>query len=92
MVEERELVTLLLGTGALVLAYGNRRNLAYLTSFPLLIASLSVLFAGLIATVLEGLFWKVALNVVEHFAYGLSSVLLVLWTWTAWMRPRQEGP
>ena len=91
MVEERELVTLLLSGGALFLAYRNRGNLAYVTSFPLLFASISVLFVGLTATALEGLFWGVALNLVEHFAYGLSSVFLALWTWTNWTRSRREG-
>jgi hypothetical protein len=91
VVEERELVSLLLSTGVLVLAYRNRRSLAYLTSFPLLLASVALLAAGFIATVLEGLFWSAAFNFMEHVAYGVSSVLLALWAWTTWMRPRREG-
>jgi hypothetical protein len=91
VVEERELVSLLLCAGVLVLAYRNRKSLAYLTSFPLLFASVSVLVGAFVATVLEGIFWSTAFNFIEHLGYGLSSLLLSLWAWMSWMRPRREG-
>lgn len=92
MVEERDVLSLLLSAGVLVLAYRNRRSLAYLTSFPLLFASVSVLVVAFVATVLEGIFWSPAFNFIEHASYGLSSVLLAFWAWMSWMRPRREGP
>lgn len=91
MVEERELFSMLLSTAVLALAYRSRRSLAYLESFPLLLASITLLAAGFIATVLEGLFWSIAFNILEHAAYGASSVLLALWAWTTWMQPRRKG-
>ena len=91
MVEERELVSLLLSTGVFVLAYRNRKNLSYLTSFPLLFASVSVLVGAFVATVLEGILWSPAFNFIEHASYGLSSVFLAVWAWMSWMRPRREG-
>jgi len=39
------------------------------------------LLAGLILTILEGLFWQDTLNLIEHVCYAVSSVSLVLWTW-----------
>lgn len=81
MFEEREVITLLLGVGALALAVKNRRTLAYLHSLTLLLASLSLLIFGWVSTVLEGLQAGAVFDSVEHACYGLSSLAIAIWTY-----------
>jgi NADH:ubiquinone oxidoreductase subunit K len=79
VIEEREVVTLLLGLGALGLALKIRRSLAYLHSLELVLLSLSLLVVGWIATILEGK-WT-AFDSVEHLCYAASSMAIALWAY-----------
>ena len=81
MFEERELIMLLLGIGALVLAVKNRGMLAYLRSPELLLASVSLVFLGWVSTNLEGLPGGAVFDSIEHACYGLSSLFIAIWAY-----------
>jgi NADH:ubiquinone oxidoreductase subunit K len=81
VIEEREVVTLLLGLGALTLAFRNRRSLSYLHSLELLLASLSLLTFGFASSILEGLPGWVVFDSIEHACYALSSLAIALWAY-----------
>jgi hypothetical protein len=81
MIQENELIGLILGVGVLIFILANRSRLAGLPAARILLASYYVLLAGWALTVLEGFLWGQALNLLEHFCYALSALLLAVWTW-----------
>jgi hypothetical protein len=78
---ENEVVMLLLGVGVLIFILGNLERLKRLPSYKILIVSFSLLLAGWVLTVLEGIFWEKILNFVEHLCTAVSSVLVAVWCW-----------
>ena len=81
MYHENEVVMLILGLGTLVFIFLNYTQLKRLPSAFLLLTSFVVLLVGWLATVLEGFFLADFFNYLEHSAYALSSVLLMVWCW-----------
>ncbi|NLS96540.1 MAG: hypothetical protein GXX96_30755 [Planctomycetaceae bacterium] len=81
MVQQNEFLTLLVALGVLVFVVSNRQGLRDLPRSSLCLAAFLVLVAGLAFTVLEGLVWQDVFNMLEHFCYGASSVLLAVWVW-----------
>ena len=86
---ENELVLLLLGIGILIFMSANRARLAGLPSRRLFMTAFHVLVLGWVFTVMEGLLWEQFLNAAEHACYGLSSFLIAVWCWRAFVR--REG-
>jgi len=80
--EEREIITLLLGVAVLGYVYFNRGELGQLPSPPVLFASFIILLAGWLFTVIEVFVWPNALNTLEHICYTTSSVILAWWCWS----------
>ena len=83
MFQENELFNVVLATAVLVFILTQIRGLKRLPKWTLLISSYSILFASLVATILEGMFWPAILNVTEHACYALSALLFALWCWAA---------
>jgi len=81
VVQQNEIIALLLSLGVLLFVLHNRRRLAHLPAWGVLLAAFYVLLAGRVLTVLEGLFLEEALNLAEHVCYAVSSVLLAVWCW-----------
>ena len=77
--EEAEVITLLLGGAALLVTYFRRAELRELEGARLLVVSFGLLFSGWVLTVLEGWFWKSALDLLEHACYAASAVLVAAW-------------
>ena len=89
MVEEREVITLLLGAGAFAIAVRNRRTLSYLPSLHLLLAALALLILGWASSIMEGvegLSAQAALDLVEHACYGSSTFVLAIWAYRIALR------
>jgi hypothetical protein len=78
-VQANEVIQLLLGIGALIFMLANGKRLVRVAHYPLLFAALAVVLTGWTLTVLEGFFWPVLLNALEHAAYLAAAVLLLLW-------------
>jgi hypothetical protein len=76
-----ELIILGLGLATLLFALGRRGTLRSFPAVGLLSASYAVLLAGWVLTNLEGLFLGEVLNTAEHACYGLSALLMALWSW-----------
>lgn len=91
MIEEREVITLFLGVFAAVLARQNIRSLVHLPAVRVLLATGMVLLCGFVVSILESLFWADGFNVLEHAAYGSSSLLLAVWVWLAFARDRERA-
>lgn len=84
MIEERELVILLLSTGALVLGGVLREPLRHVPHRGLLFAAGTVWWLGQVVTVAEGFSptgLAGLLDVLEHGCYLAYSLLLLGWTW-----------
>lgn len=81
MIQENEIVMLILGLGVLIFILGNRSQLKRLPSSRWLILAFYVLLAGWALTVLEGFFWGLVLNYLEHTCYATGAVLVAAWCW-----------
>lgn len=81
MIEQGEIVTLILGIGCVVLIVLRKNQLRRVPFFSLLLNSYFCLFFGLLMTVLETFFLQNLLNLLEHFGYALSTILLASWCW-----------
>lgn len=86
MIQENEIVSLLLGIGCFAFILTNRSKIKQIPESKTLVASFYILIAGNVLTVLEGLLWNDLLNLLEHIAYALSSVLLTVWCWKIFTR------
>jgi thiamine transporter ThiT len=89
VIEQNELLTLLVAASVLLFIVANWRDVRSLPVANVCILAFFVLFLGLASTVLEGLFWGVVFNVMEHVCYGLSSLLLASWVWLVFVGARR---
>lgn len=88
MFQENEVVSLLIGLGALVFLLANLPRLRRGANWQVLFGGFCVYLAARVLTVLEGVFWPAGLNVLEHFCYAGSAVLLAAWCWLSFGRRR----
>ncbi|MBW2703832.1 MAG: hypothetical protein JRF33_23685 [Deltaproteobacteria bacterium] len=79
MVPENEIISLLIGCGALVFMLANLAKLQRMPAYLWLLAAFGSFFCGWVLTVLEGYCWPEICNLLEHIAYTLSSLLLAVW-------------
>lgn len=79
MIQENEVITLILGVGALIFVAFNHRALRGVRHSKILISALIVTFWAWALTNLEALIWYDFINCLEHVCYGVSSVLLAVW-------------
>ena len=86
MIQSNELTALILATGVLVSLLAFRRSLRAIAAVGYLHVAYACLYAGLVCTVLEDVFWEQALNILEHLANLACTVALV-----AWMRAVVRG-
>jgi hypothetical protein len=81
MIQQNEIIMLLLGIGCMIFISVNKQKVRRIPVAKPLIAGFYVLLAGYVLTILEGLFWKDFLNVLEHICYTASSILMAVWCW-----------
>ncbi|MCD4744500.1 MAG: hypothetical protein K8R67_18715 [Desulfobacteraceae bacterium] len=81
MIQQNEIVMLLLSIGCVIFILINNQKVKRIPVAKILIAGFYVLFTGYVFTILEGLFWKDFLNVMEHICYAVSSILMAVWCW-----------
>lgn len=79
MVQENEIVTLVLAFAVVLFAGLRRRELDDLPRVGILRLAFLAFLASWVATVAEGFVWPEALNVVEHAAFSVGTVLLSWW-------------
>ena len=81
MIQQNEIIMLLLGIGCMIFILVNKQKVKRIPAAKTLITGFCVLLAGYVLTILEGLFWKDSLNVLEHICYTASSILMAVWCW-----------
>jgi hypothetical protein len=81
MIQQNEMVMLLIGIGVLFFIRLSSRQLKRLPSWNVLLCGFCALICAWISTVLEGFFWSVLFNYLEHLSYAASSALLTVWCW-----------
>jgi len=81
MIQQNEIIMLLLGIGCMIFILVNKQKVKRIPVAKTLIAGFYVLLAGYVLTILEGLFLKDLLNVLEHICYASSSILMAVWCW-----------
>jgi hypothetical protein len=81
MIQGNELIMLLLAIGCAAFIVVNRKKVHRIPEAGTLLSAFGILLAGYGLTILEGLLWKEALNMVEHVCYAASSVLMTVWCW-----------
>ncbi|MCD4719288.1 MAG: hypothetical protein K8S13_05430 [Desulfobacula sp.] len=81
MIQQNEIIMFLLGMGCMVFILLNKREVKRIPVAKILIAGFYVLLAGYVFTILEGLFWKDFLNILEHICYTVSSIIMAVWCW-----------
>ncbi|MCK4514528.1 MAG: hypothetical protein KAU31_04680 [Spirochaetaceae bacterium] len=91
MIQQNELVTLILGMGALGFFVLGRVRIRELPRWRFFLLSFTALCVGWVLTVLEGFFWPAALNLAEHICYAVSSIVFALWCWRVFAGARETG-
>lgn len=89
--QEREIIRLILGIGAVVFVLLHRPALRRLPAWGTLATAFSVVLLGWTVGVVKGVLWGDILNVVEHSCYAVSSLLLAMWCWWLFATQREEG-
>jgi hypothetical protein len=74
-------MTLILGLGVLGFFIVGRVRIRELPRWRLFLLAFTALCVGWMFTVIEGFFWPVVLNLVEHICYAVSSIIFALWCW-----------
>lgn len=79
MLEEREVITLILGLCAVVFFVIGWGKLRLIPRFGLVLAAFGALLGGWVFTILEVYWAPVTFNVLEHGCYAMSSAMLAWW-------------
>jgi len=90
-VQEREIIRLILGIGALVFVLAHRPALRRLPAWGTLVTAFGVVLLGWAIGALKGALWGEILNAVEHSCYAVSSLLLAMWCWRLFATQWDEG-
>jgi hypothetical protein len=91
MLHENELIMIVIGMTLLIFVLLNFHQLRQTPSFKLIFISYFLSAIGWISTVLEGFFWEQYLNLLEHFCYAASAILLAIWCWVISMKTREKA-
>ena len=81
MLQQNELITFLVGTGAALYLVLNRRRFKKIPGYSWLYLSYAALFSGWTLTLIEGFVLPRTVNVLEHAFYMLSSMSAAAWCW-----------
>lgn len=79
VIEEREVITLILGLCAVVFFVAGWGKLRLIPRVGLLLASYAALLAGWVFTIVETVWAGETMNVLEHGSFALSSAVLAWW-------------
>ncbi|MBS3734451.1 MAG: hypothetical protein KGY99_05940 [Phycisphaerae bacterium] len=100
--QENEVLTLLLGIGALAFVLVMHRRLRRLPACGIMVSALGVMLLAWLATNLEAVRfsasavttkrWSNALNMLEHIGYAVSAALLLAWALLVYRTTRGRGP
>jgi hypothetical protein len=82
MIQQNELITFLVGTGAMLFILLNRRRIITIPGSRWLFFSYATLFSAWTFTVIEGFLLMEVMNFLEHACYMASSILAAVWCWT----------
>lgn len=91
MIHGDELIMLLLGLAVLVFIVMNKIRLRSIPAFKVFAAAFFCFLAAWIFTVLEGFFWKDALNLLEHALNVSGTALLFIWVLKAGRKNKLEN-
>ncbi len=91
MIQENEMVMLILGLGVLIFVLGKRSQLKRFPSSGTLLLGFYLLLAGWALTVLEGFFWGLFLNYLEHMCYAAGAVSVAVWCWKVFENGKEAG-
>ena len=83
LLQDNELFNAVLAFVVLVFLFTQLRRLPRIRKRMILLFAYGILFAGWVATILEGAFWPNVLNTVEHICYALGGLLFSVWCWVA---------
>ncbi len=81
MIQSNELITLIVGLGALGFVLACKGGLDRLPRSGLLLNAFFLNVLAWFCTVVEGFFWGELLNLLEHAASTASAALLAYWCW-----------
>ena len=91
-VKPDEVVVLVLGLAVLVFLFTKAGRLKSLPHFGLFLASYVTLIAAWVLTILEDLFLRESMNLLEHFCYAGSTVFFLLWIGYTFLVPGEDRP
>jgi hypothetical protein len=90
MLYDNEVITLILGTGVFFFVLFNRNKVRRIIFWRLLLFAFLFLMAGWLLTILEGFFLEYYFNVLEHFSYAASAVIMAFWCRKVALTKREE--
>ena len=91
IIQEDELITLIIASFSLLFIIVKWSQLKIIPSSGTLIFAYGVLFAGWIFTILESFFLGSIMNILEHFCYMFSTVILAFWCRRYFYRNRKKS-
>jgi hypothetical protein len=92
--EEREILSLIIGCLVMGFVLIEWRRLKRIPNFGILFSCFTFLFASWFFSVFEAIFFKEFLNFCQHLASGLSGILLAVWCRCVYIQHKREtsGP
>lgn len=90
MVEDRELVTLMLGTAALLMALRYRQTIAAVPGIKWWAAALIARMVSWVNSILEAILWQDLCNLLEHLLLSVSTVLIAIGCWSTFAATTRE--
>ena len=79
MIQENEVLALIFFIGLLLFVFINNKILKGIFAKKIFVGFLFFMFIVRVATVLEGVLWSEALNIIEHISLVLVAVFFLLW-------------
>ncbi len=79
MIQDNEILALCVTLGVIFLILLDYRCFRQTPCFRLLFSGVWILAIAWILSILEGFFWLVAMNYIEHICYLLSTACFALW-------------
>lgn len=86
MIHDNEVIMLLIGLGCLFFISSNNAKLRQVKDWKLITAGFLLMMCAWFATILEGLIWPDALNIIEHVCYTAGAIVTAIWFWRVFIR------
>ena len=91
MIPESKIIDFIIAIGVLIFVLLNYSRIKELDNSKILLSAFSFLFANIVLSILEELFWQDFLNIIQHSCITLSSIFLIIWCVIIFTKKRKNS-